>query len=103
METVKKELKAKSKSEMTLYYHFAATKGGKNRMRIIQALTIHPMSINQIAMKTKLTYCGILYHIKILEKNDFISSFGEKYGKIYSLSEQIEKNKKFFNDMKLKV
>jgi len=103
MEPTKKELQKKSKLEMMLYYHLVATRGGKNRMYILKILMTRPMNINQIARKIGITYSGVLYHIKILEKNNLIIPFGEKYGTIYALSEQIEQNINLVNDLDQKV
>jgi len=103
MESIKEELQKKRKLEIILYYHLVATRGGKNRMCILKILMTHPMNMNQIAKKIGLTYSGVLYHIKILEKNNLIIPFGEKYGTIYALSEQIEQNINLLNEIESKV
>ena len=103
MESIEKELQKKRKLKIILYYHLVATRGGKNRMRIIKTLITHPMNMNQIAKEIGLTYSGVLYHIKILEKNNLIIPFGEKYGTIYALSEQIEQNINLLNEIESKV
>jgi DNA-binding transcriptional ArsR family regulator len=103
MESIKEELQKKHKLEIIMYYYLVATRGGKNRIHILKTIISHPMNINQIAKKIGLTYSGVLYHLKILEKNNLIISFGEKYGMIYALSEQIEKNINLLDEIEEKV
>jgi hypothetical protein len=44
-------------------------------------------------------YRTITHHIKILENSSIVSSFGEKYGKMYFLSDEMKKNYAEFEDV----
>nr|NIQ15804.1 ArsR family transcriptional regulator [Candidatus Dadabacteria bacterium] len=66
-----------------LWFIFAGSRGGLNRLRIISALKDKPMNTNQLANELGLDYKAIQHHIKVLEKNNLISKEGEKYGVTY--------------------
>lgn len=73
-----------------LWYLFAGSRGGKNRVKIILLLKERPYNINQLAESLKLDYKAIQHHISVLEKNNIISKVGEKYGVLYFLSNYLE-------------
>jgi len=51
-----------------LWYLFAGSKGGNNRLKIIDLLKEHPYNINQLADVLDLDYKSIQHHITVLEK-----------------------------------
>ena len=63
-----------------LWFVFAGSRGGLNRLRIIIKLKEKPLNINQLAKVLGLDYKAIQHHIRVLEKNNLITSAGEKYG-----------------------
>ena len=63
-----------------LWFVFAGSRGGLNRLRIISTLKDKPMNTNQLANELGLDYKAIQHHIHVLEKNNLISKEGEKYG-----------------------
>ncbi|MGL4670296.1 MAG: ArsR/SmtB family transcription factor [Methanobacteriaceae archaeon] len=75
------------------------TRGGLNRGKIIKKLHERPYNTNQLSTKLNLNYRTITHHLKILEKNKIINPIGDNYGKIYILSEGIEKNYHDFNEV----
>jgi DNA-binding transcriptional ArsR family regulator len=83
-----------------LWYLFAGSRGGTNRVNIIQLLKEHPYNINQLAGALKLDYKAIQHHISILEKDNLISRVGEKYGVQYFLSNYLEANIDAFNEIR---
>lgn len=83
-----------------LWYLFAGSRGGNNRIRIIDLLKEHPHNINQLAEALKLDYKAIQHHISVLEKNNIISRMGEKYGVLYFLSNYLDSNIDAFNEIR---
>jgi DNA-binding transcriptional ArsR family regulator len=78
-----------------LWWLILGTRGGINRAKIIKKLKERPYNAHQLAEELNVNYRTIRHHIKILEDSDVVKSAGEKYGKIYFLSEDMEKN---YND-----
>ncbi|MGZ7136061.1 MAG: ArsR/SmtB family transcription factor [Methanobacterium sp.] len=81
-----------------LYWLILGTRGGLNRAKIIKKLHERPYNAHQLAEELNVNYRTIRHHIKILEDSDVVKSAGEKYGKIYFLSESMEKN---YDDFKI--
>jgi DNA-binding transcriptional ArsR family regulator len=74
------------------WYLFAGSRGGNNRIRIIELLKEHPHNINQLAETLNLDYKAIQHHISVLKKNNMVSKVGEKYGVSYFISDYLESN-----------
>ena len=49
-----------------LWFVFAGTRGGLNRMKLILALKNQPLNANQLAKELGLDYKAIQHHIKVL-------------------------------------
>jgi len=79
-----------------LWWLIAGTKGGVNRAKIIRTLHKRPYNAHQLAEKLGLDYKTIRHHIKVLEENNVLTSSSEKYGAMYFLSSQMEKNYELF-------
>ncbi len=75
-----------------LWFLFAGSRGGLNRLRLVSVLKEKPLNANQLAKELKLDYKAIQHHIKVLEKNNMISKAGEKYGVTYFISTFLEVN-----------
>ncbi|HVD08916.1 MAG TPA: winged helix-turn-helix domain-containing protein [Nitrososphaeraceae archaeon] len=86
-----------------LWFLFAGSRGGDNRIRIIDLLKEHPYNINQLAEALRLDYKAVQHHITVLEKNNIINKMGEKYGILYFISNYLEANIDAFNDIKSKI
>jgi len=86
-----------------LWFIFAGTRGGLNRLRIIFSLKEQPLNINQLAKELGLDYKAIQHHIKILEKNNLITKIGEKYGVTYFISTFLEVNMETFEEIATKL
>ena len=82
-----------------LWYLFAGSRGGNNRVKIIELLREHPYNINQLAEALRLDYKAIQHHISVLEKNNLVSRVGEKYGVLYFISDYLEVNMDAFNQI----
>ena len=86
-----------------LWWLLAATAGGKNRGRIIEKIMEKPMNANELAKELGMDYKTIRHHLRILEKNSLITSMGEGYGKMYFISELLEQNIKYFQEIWEKI
>ena len=86
-----------------LWFIFAGSRGGLNRLRIISSLKENPLNINQLAKELGLDYKAIQHHIKILEKNNLITKMGEKYGVTYFISNYLEVNMETFEEIATKL
>jgi DNA-binding transcriptional ArsR family regulator len=86
-----------------LWYLFAGSKGGDNRIKIIDLLKERPYNINQLAQALGLDYKAIQHHIVVLEKNNLVSKMGEKYGILYFISNYLEVNIESFNEIRSKI
>jgi len=86
-----------------LWFLFAGSRGGENRMKIIDLLKERPYNINQLSESLKLDYKAIQHHITVLQKNNVITKMGEKYGVLYFISNYFEANIEAFNEIKSKI
>jgi predicted transcriptional regulator len=86
-----------------LWYLFAGSTGGVNRIRIIELLKKRPYNINQLAEELGLDYKAIQHHIVALERNNLVSKMGEKYGILYFISNYLEANMESFNEVRSKI
>jgi DNA-binding transcriptional ArsR family regulator len=86
-----------------LWFLFAGTRGGDNRIKILDVLIKHPLNINKISEKLQLDYKTIQHHIHILEKNNLITKIGDKYGVLYFISTYMEKNIESYYNIKKKL
>jgi DNA-binding transcriptional ArsR family regulator len=85
------------------WFLFAGTRGGMNRISIMELLIQQPYNINQLAEIIKIDYKAIQHHIRVLEKNNLITSSGEKYGVLYFISNYFEANIDAFKEVKTKI
>jgi len=86
-----------------LWYLFAGSKGGDNRIKIIDLLKERQYNINQLAEALGLDYKAIQHHIIVLEKNNLVGKIGEKYGILYFISNYLEANIESLNEIRSKL
>ena len=86
-----------------LWYVLAGSRGGPNRGRIINLLRREPYNINKLAEALHVHYRVAEHHIRALEKNHLVSSGGEKYGKLYFLSPEMEAHLPLFDEIWAKI
>lgn len=82
-----------------LWYLFAGSRGGENRIRIIDLIKEQPHNINQLAEALGIDYKSVQHHIGVLEKNNMVTKVGEKYGVLYFISNYLEANIEAFNEV----
>ncbi|NND86477.1 MAG: winged helix-turn-helix transcriptional regulator [Nitrosopumilus sp.] len=86
-----------------LWFVFAGSRGGLNRLKIISQLKQNPKNTNQLANEIGLDYKAIQHHIKVLEKNNMITKVGEKYGVMYFISTYLEVNMETLEEIEGKL
>ena len=86
-----------------LWYLFAGSKGGENRIKIINLLQDTPLNINRMAEVLDLDYKAVQHHMDVLEKNNLVSRMGEKYGIMYFVSNYLESNIDTLNEIITKI
>ena len=90
-------------SKRLLWFVFAGSRGGLNRLRIISILKKTPLNTNQLAKELSLDYKAIQHHIKILEKNNMVTKVGEKYSIMYFISAFLEANMESLGEIEEKL
>ena len=86
-----------------LWFVFAGSRGGLNRLKIILKLKENPFNTNQLAKEMGLDYKAIQHHIRVLEKNNMITKVGEKYNVTYFISTYLEVNMETFEEIARKL
>jgi DNA-binding transcriptional ArsR family regulator len=76
--------------EKALWYLFAGTRGGENRVRIVRALSDRPMNANQLATELELGYRTIRHHLELLEEHGVVEGGDNDYGKLYFLTDRFQ-------------
>lgn len=90
-------------SKRLLWFVFAGSRGGLNRLRIISILKKTPLNTNQLAKEMDLDYKAIQHHIKVLEKNNMVTKIGEKYSITYFISAFLEANMESLKEIEGKL
>ena len=90
-------------SKRLLWFLFAGSRGGLNRLKIVSDLKETPHNANQLAKELGLDYKAIQHHIRVLEKNNIITKTGEKYGANYFISTFLEVNMESFDEIVQKL
>jgi DNA-binding transcriptional ArsR family regulator len=86
-----------------LWFLFAGSRGGENRIRIIDLLKEQPHNMNQLAEALGLDYKAVQHHVGVLEKNNMVTRAGEKYGVLYFISNYLEANVEAFNEVRAAI
>jgi len=86
-----------------LWFVFAGSKGGLNRIRLISTIRRTPLNANQLAKELGLDYKAIQHHLGVLDKNNLITKVGDKYGATYFVSTFLEVNMETFDEIVMKL
>ena len=86
-----------------LWFVFAGSRGGTNRLRLVQAIQKNPLNANQLAKELGLDYKAIIHHVGVLEKNNIITRIGEKYNVTFFISGFLEANLDSFLEIAQKL
>ena len=82
-----------------LWFVFAGSRGGLNRLRLVSILKNTPLNANQLAKELDLDYKAIQHHVQVLEKNNIVTKVGEKYNVTYFVSNFLEANMESFDEI----
>jgi DNA-binding transcriptional ArsR family regulator len=90
--------------EQLLWYLLAGTRGGYNRIRIIEALRNRPFNANQLSEMLELDYRTMRHHLDVLTKNFVLAKpSGDSYGSMYFLSGSMKTHMEVFDRVKATV
>ncbi len=90
-------------AKRVLWFLFAGSRGGENRIRIIDFLKKRPCNINQLADALGVDYKLVQHHIGVLERNNMVTKAGEKYAVLYFISNYLEANIEAFNEIQAAI
>ena len=79
-----------------LWWLLSGTTGGFNRGRILEELFKQPQNANELAKSLDMDYKTVRHHLKVLRKNNLITTMGSGYGTTYFPSDLLEDNKDKF-------
>ena len=74
--------------EAVLWHVLTGTRGGKNRVRILQALDERPRNANRLAEDLDLDYKTVRHHLDVLTDNGVLEKSGDDYGAVYLPTQQ---------------
>jgi predicted transcriptional regulator len=70
-----------------MWYLLFGTRGGPNRLRILEALDRSPANAHQLAAAVGLDYRTVRHHLKLLEKSGAVSRpVGDAYAAPYEIA-----------------
>ncbi|MDH2900058.1 MAG: winged helix-turn-helix domain-containing protein [archaeon] len=78
--------------ERVLWWLFAGSTGAVTRLEVLQAIKEQPRNAQQLTQALHVDYTTVRHHLRVLEQNRLIVTEGEKYGKLYFLSSEMEAN-----------
>lgn len=76
--------------ERILWWLFAGSTGAATRLEVLKAIKEQPRNAQQLAQALHVDYTTVRHHLRVLEQNRLIVTEGEKYGKLYFLSSEME-------------
>ncbi len=76
--------------EKALWYLFAGSRGGANRVRIVRELESRPRNANQLAERLDVDYNTITHHLDALVEHDVVDPGDSEYGRLYFLTDRFE-------------
>ncbi|MEM2138264.1 MAG: winged helix-turn-helix domain-containing protein [Candidatus Anstonellaceae archaeon] len=77
----------KNRHEALFWHLFSGTRGGLNRVRMLQLLFARPYNLNQIATKLGMDYKTAAHHLEVLAESGLVQPGEKKYGGLYFPSE----------------
>jgi DNA-binding transcriptional ArsR family regulator len=77
-------------SRTLLWYLLVGTRGGPNRIRILEELQTNPYNANQLAEVLEMDYRTVRHHLSLLERNGLVHRpVGRGYASPYELAPDI--------------
>lgn len=82
-----------------LWWLIGASRGGTSRAQILKALKEKPCTAPQLVERLKLDYTTVRFHLRLLVKNDAVTTVGEKYNQMYALTPLMESHWGLFEEI----
>lgn len=76
--------------ERLLWWLFAGSAGARTRAIVLTNIRQEPRNAQQLSLALGLDYTTIRHHLRVLESNHLVITEGEKYGKLYFVSDNME-------------
>jgi DNA-binding transcriptional ArsR family regulator len=76
--------------ERILWWLFAGSAGAATRLEVLLAIREQPRNAQQLTQALHVDYTTVRHHLRILEQNRLVVTEGQKYGKLYFLSSDME-------------
>jgi len=86
-----------------MWWVFTGSRGGINRIRIVETICERPYNAHQLAKAVSLDYKTVRHHLDVLSRNGMVVTAGEDYGEMYFLSPSLENNLGELKDIIKKV
>jgi predicted transcriptional regulator len=78
--------------ERLLWWLFAGSTGASTRLQVLNAIKEQPRNAQQLSQLLQFDYTTVRHHLGVLEKNHLVQTEGDRYGKLYFVSEIMEAN-----------
>ncbi len=76
--------------ERVLWWLFAGSAGAETRRRVLRAIREQPRNAQQLAQALGVDYTTVRHHLRVMEQNGIVTTAGDRYGKLYFLSNAME-------------
>jgi DNA-binding transcriptional ArsR family regulator len=76
--------------ERLLWWLFAGSAGARTRSLVLFSLREQPKNAQQLSQALHLDYTTVRHHLRVLETNKIVLAEGDKYGRVYFVSEGME-------------
>jgi len=76
--------------ERLLWWLFAGSAGARTRALVLFSLRDQPKNAQQLSQSLHLDYTTVRHHLRVLEMNKVVTAEGDKYGRVYFVSEVME-------------
>jgi len=76
--------------ERLLWWLFAGSAGARTRALVLYSLKEQPKNAQQLSQALHLDYTTVRHHLRVLETNKIVLAEGDKYGRVYFVSEVME-------------
>jgi DNA-binding transcriptional ArsR family regulator len=84
-----------------MWYLLCGTRGGPNRVRLLERLHRSPANAHQLAASLGLDYRTVRHHLQLLERNGAVARpVGDAYAAPYELSPYLTEH---FHDLKMEL
>ncbi len=76
--------------ERLLWWLFLGSAGAPTRVLVLKAIREQPRNTLQLSQYLHLDYTTVRHHLRVLEKNGIVVTEGDKYGKVFFVSDAME-------------